>query len=596
MRPTIPTWLKNGWGVAAAVAGLYLLSFMVWTQVQWGEAVLQRWIQDVAFLPLGLFAVVAAWGRVATNLTLSRQLRRAWFILGLGILALFLGDIVYFVIDLILKLPVTDYNLTDYFYLAFYPLTVWGLMTLPGATSSAEGRWRFVLDLAIVITAAGLAIWYFVITPLAERSVSSDVVTNLWTAAYPIGDLALIAAVVTLLFRRREPATRSALVLYSIGLLGFVGYDFLNAFITLAEVDLAYLPNLLWVMAYWFFALAALRQPYLARGSLTEWWSDQIVKTASFILPFAAIGLGYGLVILALTLAPGRHLRGLLMGAGLLTVFVIGRQWLALRENARLTQELLELSADLERRVQKRTRELQRSQERLTASQRLASVGALAAGVVHEISNPLNTIITAGETLEAEIESGAPDVETFRLYIPVINRAAWHGARVMQALRNFSRGNAPHLAPHHLADIVQDAQVLLGHSLKTGALTQVAVEVDPRLPSVVCDRHQITQVVINLLKNAREAMPNGGVVALTIRQADTTAVIAVRDEGVGIAEEVREKIFDPFYTTKEAGSGLGLSIVSGIVQAHRGKVEVFSDGPGTGATFTVTLPIHGRGP
>lgn len=592
MRRSLPIWLRNGWGIAAAVAGLYLLVFIIWTQVQWGDAALQLWIQDVAFLPLGLFAVAAAWGRVATNLTLSRQLRRAWFILGLSICALFLGDVVYLYFDLIRRLPVATYNYSDYIYLAFYPLTVWGLMTLPGVATSPESRWRFVLDLGIVITAAGLAIWYFVITPLASRSPTSDVVTNIWTAAYPIGDLALIAAIVTLIFRRREPATRSALVLFSIGLLGFVSYDFLNAFISLAQVNLAYLPNILWVTAYWFFALAALRQPYLARGSRTEVWSDQIVKTASLVLPFVAIGFGYGLVILALTLAPGQHVRGLLAGAGLLTLFVIGRQWLALRENARLTQELLELSADLERRVQKRSRELQHSQERLTASQRLASVGALAAGVVHEISNPLNTIITAGETLEAQIESGAPDIETLQLYIPVINRAAWHGARVMQALRNFSRGNAPQMAVHNLADIVQDAQVLLGHSLKTGAMTQVTIEVDPRLPRVVCDRHQITQVVINLLTNAREAMPNGGAIALTIRQADTTAVIAVRDEGVGIAEDIREKIFDPFYTTKEAGSGLGLSIVSGIVQAHRGTVEVFSDGPGTGATFTVTLPLR----
>lgn len=588
----LPVWLKNGWGIAAALAGLYLLAFIAWTQFQWGDATLQQWIQDLAFLPMGFFAVAAAWGRVARNLTLGRQLRRAWLLLGLGISALLLGDVTYFIIDLLLKLPVADYNYTDYIYLAFYPFTVWGLMTLPGVTTSAEGRWRFVLDLGIVTTAAGLAIWYLVITPLAQQSPTTDFVTNLWTAAYPIGDLALITTVAALVFRRREPATRSSLVLFSLGLLGFVGYDFLNAYTTFAEVDLAYLPNILWITAYWFFALAALRQPYLMRGSLTELWSDRIVKMASVVLPFAATAFGYGFVILALTLAPGQHLRGLLTGAGLLTVFVIGRQWLALRENARLTHELLELSADLERRVQKRTRELQRSQERLTASQRLASVGALAAGVVHEISNPLNTIITAGETLEAQVESGVPDLETLRLYLPVINRAAWHGARVMQALRNFSRGNAPQKALHSLADIAQDAQVLLGHSLKTGSLTNVIVEVDPRLPRVVCDRQQITQVVINLLKNAREAMPSGGTVTLTIQQADNTAVIAVRDEGVGIAPEDHEKIFDPFYTTKEAGSGLGLSIVAGIVQAHHGKVEVLSDGPGAGATFTVTLPLN----
>ncbi len=590
----LPVWLKNGWGVAAGLMGLYILLYAGWTQIQtqaqWLAEPAQRLIQDLAFLPVGLFAALAAWGRVAANLTLSRQLRRAWFILGLGSFALFLGDVVFLVIDGLQNLPTADYYFSD-IYLAFYPLTVLGLMTLPGATTSAEGRWRFVLDMGIVVTAAGMGIWYFVITPLAEAAPDADVVTNLLTAAYPIGDLALIAGITALVFRRREPATRSSLVLFSIGVLGFVGYDFLNAYITFTHLDLGYLPNIIWITSYWFFALAALRQPYLTRGSLTELWSERIVKIASVILPFAAIAFGYGLVILALTLAPGQHLRGLLTGAGLLTLFVIGRQWLALRENARLTQELLELSADLERRVQKRSRELQRSQERLAASQRLASVGALAAGVVHEISNPLNTIITAGETLEAQIESGAPDLETLRLYIPVINRAAWHGARVMQALRNFSRGHAPQLAPHHLADVVQDAQVLLGHAFKTGVMTQVTIEVDPRLPRVVCDRHQLTQVFINLLKNAREAMPNGGAVTLTIRQADAQAVIAVRDEGVGIPEEAREKIFDPFYTTKEAGSGLGLSIVASIVQAHRGKIEVFSEGPGAGATFTVTLPL-----
>jgi signal transduction histidine kinase len=541
---------------------------------------------------MGVFAVGAAWGRVAANRTLSRQLRRAWFILGLSALMLFLGDAAYLVIEQVFRLSAEIYNLPDYLYLMFYPLVVLGLMTLPGVTTSPEGRWRFVVDMGIVVTAAGLAIWYFLITPLAAQVGATTVEDNVWAAAYPIGDLALIAGLTAILFRRREPATRSSLVLFFLGLLGFVGFDFLNALNTLTNSEPGYVPNLLWLQAYLFFGLAALRQPYLQRNSFTEQWSEQLVKTASLVLPFAAIGLGYGLVILALTLAPGQHVRGLLTGAGLLTLFVIGRQWLALRENARLTQELIELSADLERRVQKRSRELQRSQERLTASQRLASVGALAAGVVHEISNPLNTIITAGETLEAQIDSGTPDLETLRLYIPVINRAAWHGARVMQALRNFSRSNQPQLAQQALDEIIQDAQVLLGHSLRTGALTQVVVNVDPHLPRILCDRHQITQVIINLLTNAREAMPNGGTITLTARPADAYVLLSVRDEGVGIPPEAQSKIFDPFYTTKEAGSGLGLSIVAGIVRAHHGKIEVKSDGPGTGTTLTVMLPVR----
>ena len=113
----------------------------------------------------------------------------------------------------------------------------------------------------------------------------------------------------------------------------------------------------------------------------------------------------------------------------------------------------------------------------------------------------------------------------------------------------------------------------------------------------MCDRNQIAQVLINLLNNARDAMPDGGVVTLRTRRAPTEAVMEVTDQGMGIAPEALNKIFDPFFTTKDIGrgSGLGLSIVTGILRAHNGTIQVHSDGVGHGATFTVTLPAAAEG-
>ncbi len=113
------------------------------------------------------------------------------------------------------------------------------------------------------------------------------------------------------------------------------------------------------------------------------------------------------------------------------------------------------------------------------------------------------------------------------------------------------------------------------------------------MPKTSCDRNQIAQVLINLLTNARDAMPDGGAITLRLARSSAGAMIEVTDEGMGIDTDTTERVFDPFYTTKGIGkgSGLGLSIVDGIVRAHNGTVSVQSAGPGKGATFTVTLPF-----
>jgi signal transduction histidine kinase len=293
----------------------------------------------------------------------------------------------------------------------------------------------------------------------------------------------------------------------------------------------------------------------------------------------------------AASLPVGGGVQGLFVGAGLLTLAVLGRQVVALRENMRLNAELRAFSAELERRVEERTRQLQESQEALFASQKLASIGALAAEVVHEVGNPLNAIIAASESLEASVSDGETDAESLKVYLPIISRAGWHAARIIQTLRNYSRGTQE-LVPQNLSEVAQDVLLLLRQQMQMWGSIKVVTEFAPGLPAVACDRNQMAQVLINLLGNARDAMPGGGTITVRTRPAPDGVALEVADTGVGLAPEYVEKIFEPFYTTKDIGkgSGLGLSIVARVVRAHNGKIEVHSDGPGQGATFTITLP------
>jgi signal transduction histidine kinase len=593
-----PVWLRSGWGAAACVAGVYVLLYVAATNYGWGGEAYQRPISDLAFLPLSLFASLAAW-TVAANRHLDPRLRRAWLILGLAIFTQFIGDLIWFYLEVPLRLPVEDWDYTpaDFVYPWFYPLAVAGLLSLPNAPLGRSERVRFGLDLSIVMIAAWMVVWHFVIGPVAADA-ESGLAAQIVIAIYLIGDLAVLGGVVSILFRRPDAATRSALVLFLFGLVSFVVADLVNAYAALTStyesggwIDVG------WVTAYLFFALAAIRQPYLSRGSVTERVSLRLLEGLSFALPFAAIALGYGLVIYAAaaSLPGGSGVQGLFAGAGLLTLAVLGRQAVALRENVRLNAELRAFSAELEQRVEERTRQLHESQEALFASQKLASMGALAAEVVHEVGNPLNAIIAASESLEASLsENGAVEADELKEYLPMISRAGWDAARIMQTLRTYSRG-APELVPQNLSEVAQDVFLLMRHPLRMWDGVKVETDFAPGLPPVMCDRNQMAQVIINLLNNARDAMTEGGTITVRTRRANGGVALEVADTGVGLAPEDIQKIFEPFYTTKDIGkgSGLGLSIVARVVRAHNGRIEVRSDGPGKGAMFTITLPLVG---
>ena len=347
----IPVWLRNRSGVVCGILGLYILSYIAWTQFHWGATetfrLISSWdidrnfalISDLAYLPVSLFATIAAWG-IARNTSFEAGLRRAWFILGLAVAAQTLGDMAWFYLEVILGQQPFP-SIADAFYIAFYPLALFGLLSLPSAPLQPSERMRVLLDLAIIMITAWMAIWFFIISPTTAQYENGQL-DQILAAAYPVGDLVLLGGIFTLLFRGAQGAVRSMLMLYLTGLLLNVAGDLSYAYASLnGTYESGGWMDISWILAYWFFALAAVRQEYMKESRTTS-LSARVFARSSLILPLLAIGLGYGMLIVVARsgFSANSAVHGLFAGAGLLTFFVVGRKMMALRDNQRLNGEL----------------------------------------------------------------------------------------------------------------------------------------------------------------------------------------------------------------------------------------------------------------
>lgn len=234
--------------------------------------------------------------------------------------------------------------------------------------------------------------------------------------------------------------------------------------------------------------------------------------------------------------------------------------------------------------------------EGLARMQRLAGLGALTASVAHELSNPMSIITATCNNLLSQIADDKLNMDQLLHYIEMVDHSAWRCARIIQTLRTYAHPETTPMADTDLNKIIEDAQTLVAYQFNRQFHVEIEVELAPDLPAVVCDANQIIQVLLNLLINARDALPPpGGAIRIISRPLpDEAAVLfSVSDSGAGIAPEILDKIFEPFFTTKSAeeGSGLGLSIAAGIVARHHGRLEV-TNNPDAGATFTVVLPCR----
>ncbi len=254
-------------------------------------------------------------------------------------------------------------------------------------------------------------------------------------------------------------------------------------------------------------------------------------------------------------------------------------------EKARLHKEVARWAEELERRVDERTRELHETQARLVHAEKLAALGQLAAGIAHEINNPLHVLQAYMEYMSSQLPAEDPLQE---LLEPMQN-SLQNIAHLATQLRDFSRPASGERKHVDINQILSQVLRLASKELMRSRVT-VVEHFSSTPPIALADARQLEQVFLNLILNARDAMPQGG--QLTIETSVDANTISIRfcDTGIGIATENLERVFEPYFTTKsERGTGLGLAICQRIVTQHQGRIQVASE-VGQGTVFTVELP------
>jgi two-component system, NtrC family, sensor kinase len=231
--------------------------------------------------------------------------------------------------------------------------------------------------------------------------------------------------------------------------------------------------------------------------------------------------------------------------------------------------------------------EQRRVQQQLVQSGKLAAIGELAAGVAHEINNPLFAILGLTEFLLKEAEPGSKAESRLEL----IQQTGLEIKEIVRALLDFARENAEERHIVEMEDVVQSTVDLVRRTNAHKGV-EIVETYDESGATVNASPNQLKQIFLNLIANARQAMPNGGTVRVDVRQDGETVVTTVSDDGPGIEPAVLERIFEPFFTTKRSvgGTGLGLSVSLGIVESHGGTLRVASE-LGRGTEFTLRLPL-----
>jgi len=262
-------------------------------------------------------------------------------------------------------------------------------------------------------------------------------------------------------------------------------------------------------------------------------------------------------------------------------------------ENLKLANEnLIQWGKTLEKRVEERTKELREMQDYLLQSEKLRSLGKMAAGVAHEINNPLTSILINTHLMLEKLEKRHEFYENLSLIAEETSRCT----QIVKGLLEFARQNPPQKAHTNINELIDRTTQLLENQASFQNV-RIVKELDPSLPTIKLDRNKIQQVFWNLMLNACEAMPKGGQLTISDSLSADGKRIEVRfaDSGVGIPRENVNKLFDPFFTTKSTGTGLGLAVSYGIIQQHDGRIEVKSE-VGRGTVFTLSFPVEDHSP
>ncbi len=265
--------------------------------------------------------------------------------------------------------------------------------------------------------------------------------------------------------------------------------------------------------------------------------------------------------------------------------------------------ELENWGRTLEQKVEEATQELHKAQAESARSEKLASVGLLAAGIAHELNNPLTGVLTFSYLVRKNLPDGSPDAEDLDLVIRETKRCA----SIIRRLLDFSREKTPEKTFSNLNMVIEDSVQLVAQAAQVNNI-EITTELNEELPAIWLDENLIKQVIMNMLVNAQHAIEGDGRINIrtrlisasdcpeSIAEPGDMAEVTITDSGSGISEGDLQRIFDPFFTTKGVGkgTGLGLSVSHGTIEAHGGVIEVNST-VGEGTEFRIYLPLGGPG-
>jgi two-component system NtrC family sensor kinase len=235
-------------------------------------------------------------------------------------------------------------------------------------------------------------------------------------------------------------------------------------------------------------------------------------------------------------------------------------------------------------------RELQKMREALLQSEKLAAMGRLTSQIAHELNNPIYGIMNTLELLKTEIPPESKRRRILELSLSEIQRLS----EMLRNMLSFSKPEEEKRRPIKVDELVEGILLMMEKQMRESTI-QVETFFDPDIPEIMASTNQMRQVMLNIIKNAKEAMPKGGTLSVRTTRGEGKVLIHIRDTGIGIPEEIRDKIFEAFFTTKQKvkGVGLGLSVCYGIIKDHGGEIKVESE-EGKGTTFMISLPIERR--
>jgi signal transduction histidine kinase/ActR/RegA family two-component response regulator len=562
---------------------VFAVSFVVWAWSGVGATtLLGSAISTLAFVPLNFGAVYHLW-RSSKNAVYSPSERSGWSLLAGMYVLTALGNASWAFDETVRRVD-PQYSFSDLFYFASYVVGCVALCKFPLASRGIVEVRKVLLDFACIVIALGALLWTFILDPLSWPTIDS--VQIVIRFGYPIACIGLIGIACRLLMRQDMTRDHNDRALIAIAVIAqsvvdlILEIDYRNSITTRTPWAAAICP-LLYILIIFAAERSANRRSHRPR-----------VEAGPSLNPVNLLPTIAGVAVYAVLIWAARSGRreplGVLVGAAMgLNVLFLAKQAIAVRENAKL----LAARAESESRA--------RYEERAREGQKLEAIGRLAGGLAHDFNNLLTTVLANSEFALTRLRPGDVAHEE----VSDIRSAAVRGADLIRQLLAFSRKSV--IAPVRLQPdlVLRDIERLLQRL--AGDRSALVLNLPADLGIVQMDRGQLEQALANLVTNARDAMPDGGTITISGRNtvldepaATTLAVsageyvtIAVHDNGVGIAEDVRGHIFEPFFSTKARGKGTGLGLAStyGIMRQSNGAIDVRS-APHEGSCFTLYLP------